>query len=59
MKELKKIKKIKNSKCYRPSGMLIHLQNEYDPNSQRSTNHREAQIREPTNKLESSLYNAT
>jgi hypothetical protein len=40
-----------HSKRYRPSGMLIHRQNLYVPRSKRRTRRREAQSREPVNKV--------
>jgi hypothetical protein len=40
-----------NSKRYRPSGMLIHRQNSYAYRSRRCTGRREAQSREPVNRV--------
>jgi hypothetical protein len=38
-------------KRYLPSGMLIHRQNSYEPLGNQRTGRREAQSREPVNKV--------
>jgi hypothetical protein len=40
-----------HSKRYRPSGMLIHRQNSCAPRGKQRTRRREAQSREPVNKV--------
>jgi hypothetical protein len=44
-----------HSKRYRPSKMLIHRQNSYAPSGKQRTGRREAQSREPANKLKKTL----
>jgi hypothetical protein len=46
-----------HSKRYRPTSMLTHWQNSYAPSSKQSTGHREAQSREPVNKLKKIIRN--
>jgi hypothetical protein len=40
-----------HSKCYRPSGILIHRQNSYALRGKQHTGRREAQNSEPVNKV--------
>jgi hypothetical protein len=40
-----------HSKCYRPSGILIHRQNSYPARGRRRNGRREAQRREAANKV--------
>jgi hypothetical protein len=47
-----------HSERYRPSGVLVHRQNLYAPRSRWCTGRREAQRREPVNKIRTSLYMA-
>jgi hypothetical protein len=51
VKESTKIITPLNSKCYRPSGILIHRQNSYTPSSRRCIGRRGVQRREQVNKI--------
>jgi hypothetical protein len=44
-----------HSERYRRSGLLIHLQNSYAPRSKQRTGRREAQRRQPVNKVKKTL----